>query len=94
MNRAEILRDSLQTAHWLRATGPQTDEFLRWRDAACETLREMLGLEHASTQALRAAVGPFDDVEAEGLQIHGPDGMLARMDNATPILRALLGEDA
>ncbi len=76
----------------LRATGPQTDEFIRWRDGAVETLTGMLGTDHHLAQQLRDAVGPFDDVESEGLQIQGPDGMLARLNNAESILRRVLGE--
>jgi len=92
MDRAELLRHLLARARWLQATGPRTDEFLRWRDEACETMADLLGAEHELTTQLRASVGPFDAVEAEGLQIHGPDGMLARIEQATPILRRVLGE--
>ena len=67
---------------------------MRWRDAICETLSGMLGPEHKLSRQLRKAVGPIDAVEAEGLQIHGPEGMLARIDDAVPILRGVLGEEA
>jgi hypothetical protein len=92
MERAEVVRHHLDAAKRLRASGPQTDEFIRWRDSAVETLTGMLGGDHQLTQQLRSAVGPFDDVESDGLQIHGPDGMQARLNTAEPILRRVLGE--
>ncbi len=93
MHRAELLRLNLDEAQRLRASGPRTDDFMRWRDGICETLSGMLGPDHKISLQLRAAVGPIDAVEAEGLQIQGPNGMLARIDNAVPILRGLLGEE-
>jgi hypothetical protein len=93
MDRAELLRLNLDEAQLLRASGPRTDDFMRWRDGICETLSGMLGPDHKISLQLRAAVGPIDAVEAEGLQIQGPNGMLARIDNALPILRSLLGEE-
>ncbi len=94
MDRAELLRLNLHEAQRLKASGPRTDEFMRWRDGICETLSGMLGPDHLTSRQLRAAVGPLDAVEAEGLQIQGPEGMLARIDNAVPILQSLLGDDS
>ncbi|HJN92367.1 MAG TPA: hypothetical protein QGF05_06540 [Dehalococcoidia bacterium] len=92
MERADVVRHHLDTAKRLRASGPRTDEFVRWRDSAVETLSGMLGVDHRLTRQLRAAVGPFDNVESDGLQIGGPDGMQARLGEAEPILRQVLGE--
>ena len=92
MDRAEIVRHHLDATRRLRASGPRTDEFIRWRDGAVETLAGMLGGDHQLTQELRTAVGPFDAVESDGLQIDGPEGMQARLTNAEPILRRVLGE--
>ena len=94
MDRAELLRSNIEEAQRLRSSGPRTDDFMRWRDGICETLNGMLGSDHALSLRLREAVGPFDGVEAEGLQIHGPEGMLARINNAVPILRDVLGDPA
>lgn len=93
MDRAELLRLSLARVTRLRAAGPPTDEFLRWRDGADELIADLVGAEHPTRQRFRQAAGPFSAREAEGLQVEGPDGMLARLERGARILQEILGED-
>ena len=92
MDRADLLRHSLAQAQDLRATGPTTDAYLRWRDEADEILADLLGPEHAVRRDFRLAVGPFDPLDAEGLQISGPDGLRSRLQRGADVLRTVLGQ--
>ena len=93
MDRAALIRDSIQQIARLRADGPTTIDYLRWRDATAELLVDMLGPEHSGVRAFREAVGPGAPGEAEGLQIQGQHGMLPRLEQAETALRGLLGEE-
>ena len=94
MDRTALIRDCLQEAARLRATGPITDEYLRWRDGTDEILVDLLGPAHELRQAFRRAVGPFQPLDAEGLQIEGEHGMRLRLERGAQVLQRLLGEAA
>lgn len=93
MDRTTAIRQSLARIQWLRATGPPTLEYLRWRDGAEEVLRDLLGAAHPLLQDFLAAVGEREAVDAEGLQVDGPHGMRPRLARAEAVLRQVLGEE-
>ena len=66
---------------------------MRWRDDADELLADLVGPEHPVRRDFRRAVGPFDPLDAEGLQIGGPDGLHVRLQRGADVLRTVLGED-
>ena len=94
MDRAAHIRDSMQQIARLRAGGPTTIDYLRWRDATDELLIDMLGPEHSAVRAFREAVGPAVRADAEGLQVQGQHGMLPHLERAEAALRRLLGEES
>ena len=94
MDRASALRDAVDRSRYLRAVGPTTDEFMRWRDATDELLISLLGADHPTRQHFRDAVGPWETLDAEGLQIHGQHGMVPRIERGAELLRGLRGSEA
>ena len=92
MGSLELIEESLAGIRHLRAAGPVTDEYLRWRDDTEQMLLDLLGPSHAALERYRTVMGPRDATTAEGLQIHGPDGMLARLEAGEAALRSCLGE--
>ncbi len=91
MDIADLLRQSLPAIDRLRASGPATDEFLRWRDRMLEMLGDLLGPEHEAVAAFRNAVGPFDAADSLGLQVHGQYGIAPRLERGEAVLRSLRG---
>ena len=92
MDRLEILRNTVRDADYLRASGPATDAYLRWRDGADELLADLLGPDHRTRRAFHDAVAPNRALDAEGIQVEGAHGMLWRIDQGVAVLRTLLGE--
>lgn len=90
MVASESIAQQLAQARRIRADGPTTFDYLRWRDATDEVLVDLLGPSHDVVAAFRVAVGPGHAKEAEGLQIHGQHGMRERLDRAEATLRALI----
>jgi hypothetical protein len=90
MAASEPISEQLARARRIRGDGPTTFDYLRWRDATDELLIDLLGPSHDAVAAFRTAVGPVHDKEAEGLQIHGQHGMLARLNRAEATLHSLL----
>jgi hypothetical protein len=89
---ADLIRACIGQARRLRATGPTTIDYLRWREQAEELLTDLLGAEHTLRLQFHSAVGPFDPLDAEGLQIEGEHGMRVRIQRGTGVLQAILGE--
>ena len=85
------ITEALARARYIRAIGPTTDDFMRWRDATEELLIGLIGTAHPSLAAYREAVGGPEELDAEGLQIHGPFGMAPRIERAEAVLRELAG---
>jgi len=92
MDRLEILRNTIRDADQLRATGPTTDSYLRWRDGVDELLADLLGPDHRTRRAFQDAVTPDRALDAEGIQIEGAHGMVVRIDQGVAVIRTLLGE--
>ncbi len=84
---------ALTRARYIRAIGPTTDDFMRWRDATEELLIGLIGADHPLLAQYRDAVGAPAELDAEGLQIHGPFGMAPRLERAEALLRDLAGLD-
>lgn len=84
------IETALEHARRIRAVGPTTDEFMRWRDEIDELLAGALGEGHELLDRYRAAIGQPGHLDAEGLQIHGPYGMDPRLQRAEAVLRDLL----
>ena len=93
MDRDSIIRAQIDEAARLRAAGPPTDAYLRWRDRSAELLTDFVGAGHPLRAAFQAAVGPIDPLDSEGMQIEGAHGMAVRIDEGAQVLRRLLGED-
>ena len=93
MDRDSVIRAQIDEAASLRAAGPPTDAYLRWRDRSAELLTDFVGAEHPLRAAFQAAVGPIDPLDSEGLQIDGAHGMAVRIDDGAQVLRRALGED-
>ena len=89
-NSAELIRDCLGRTRRLRATGPTTIDFLRWREEVDELLVDLLGSDHTLRLAFRSAAGPFDSLDAEGLQIEGEHGMQVRVQRGADVLQTIL----
>ena len=92
MDRDGVIRAQIDEAARLRAAGPPTDEYLRWRDRSAELLTDLAGAGHPLHAAFQAAVGPIGPLDAEGLQIDGAHGMAVRIDDGAQVLRRALGE--
>ena len=87
------ITEALERARYIRAIGPTTDDFMRWRDATEELLIGLVGEDHPAVARYREAVGGPAELDAEGLQIHGPFGMAPRIQRAEAILRDVLGSN-
>ena len=81
---------ALERARYIRAIGPTTDDFMRWRDEVDELLADLIGEEHPAMKRYREAIGATGQMDAEGLQIHGPYGMAPRLERAEAVLRELI----
>ena len=92
MNLNEQVEALLARARYIRAIGPTTEDFMRWRDAAEELLTDAVGTDHPLLQRYQEAIGPRERLDAEGLQIHGPFGMAPRLQAAEAVLRTLTAE--
>lgn len=93
MDRRDVIRTQIDEAARLRAAGPPTDAYLRWRDRCAELLRDLVGPAHPLHAAFEAAVGPIDPLDSEGMQIEGAHGMAVRIEDGAAVLRRLLRED-
>ncbi len=93
MTSISPITEALNRARYIRAIGPMTDDFMRWRDETEELLIGLVGADHPAVARYREAVGAPQELDAEGLQIHGPFGMAPRIQRAEAILRGLLGSD-
>ena len=90
MNLNEQIEVLLERSRYIRAVGPTTEDFMRWRDSTEELLADAVGEEHPVMSSYREAIGPRESLDAEGLQIHGPYGMAPRLIAAEDILRTLV----
>ena len=89
MDANALINELLERARYIRAIGPTTDDFMRWRDSADEFLSDLLDEDHPALAQYREAIGPRERVDSEGLQIHGPFGMAPRLEAAEAVLRSL-----
>jgi hypothetical protein len=92
MDRTSIIRGQIDQAVRLRAAGPPTDQYLRWRDRSDALLTDLVGVDHPLRTAFRAAVAPIDPLDSEGLQVEGAHGMKVRIQGGEQVLREVLGE--
>lgn len=90
MNLNEQIEAILERARYIRAIGPTTDDFMRWRDSTEELLIDAVGEDHPVINSYREAIGPREHLDAEGLQIHGPYGMAPRLQAAEEVLQTLV----
>lgn len=90
MNLNEQIDSLLERSRYIRAIGPTTEDFMRWRDSTEELLADAVGEDHAVMSSYRDAIGPREALDAEGLQIHGPFGMVPRLIAAENVLKSLV----
>lgn len=90
MNLNEQIEALLERSRYIRAIGPTTEDFMRWRDSTEELLADAVGQEHPVMASYLEAIGPRESLDAEGLQIHGPYGMAPRLLAAEDVLRTLV----
>lgn len=90
MNLNEQIDQLLERSRYIRAIGPTTEDFMRWRDSTEELLADAVGEDHPVMASYREAIGPREALDAEGLQIHGPFGMAPRLLAAEDVLRTLV----
>ena len=90
MDLNQQIEQLLERSRYIRAIGPTTDDFMRWRDAAEELLTDAVGDDHPVMASYRDAIGPRERPDAEGLQIHGQFGMAPRLIAAEDVLRGLV----
>ena len=90
MNLNEQIDALLERSRYIRAIGPTTEDFMRWRDSTEELLIDAVGEDHPVLESYREAIGAREQLDAEGLQIHGPYGMAPRLIAAEDILRTLV----
>lgn len=90
MDLNEQIDQLLERSRYIRAIGPTTEDFMRWRDGAEELLLDAVGDDHPVMDNYRAAIGPRERLDAEGLQIHGQFGMAPRLIAAEEVLRSLV----
>lgn len=93
MDNTEILHEQIARARRLRASGPTTIDYLRWRDDTNALLSSLMGPDAEMVTRFREALGPYDALDAEGIQIDGEHGMQVRIERAETLLRTLLGAD-
>ncbi|MFN0096642.1 MAG: hypothetical protein ACKVVT_17940 [Dehalococcoidia bacterium] len=82
---------------WLRGTGPNPFEYTIWDARTVELLTNVFGPESPELEAYEAAAGlrgrlPGVRGQAENmtLNIHGPWGILARLDRAEGVLARII----
>ena len=92
IDSSDLIRACLGRARRLHASGPTTIDYLRWREEVDELLVDLLGADHTLRRQFRSAVGPFDPLDAEGLQIEGEHGMGVRIQRGAGVLQTILGE--
>ena len=90
MNLNEQVAALLERSRYIRAVGPTTEDFMRWRDSTEELLVDAVGEDHPVIESYREAIGSRERLDAEGLQIHGPYGMAPRLIAAEDVLRTLV----
>lgn len=90
MNLNEQVEALLERSRYIRAVGPTTEDFMRWRDSTEELLVDAVGEDHPVIESYREAIGSRERLDAEGLQIHGPYGMAPRLIAAEDVLRTLV----
>ena len=91
MDLNQQIEQLLERSRYIRAIGPTTDDFMRWRDAAEELLSPTPSERIIrSWPAIEDAIGPRERPDAEGLQIHGQFGMAPRLIAAEDVLRGLV----
>ena len=90
MNLNEQVEALLERSRYIRAVGPTTEDFMRWRDSTEELLVDAVGQDHPVIESYREAIGSRERLDAEGLQIHGPYGMAPRLIAAEDVLRTLV----
>ena len=90
MDLNQQIEQLLERSRYIRAIGPTTDDFMRWRDTVEELLRDAVGEDHPVMASYRDAIGPRERLDAEGLQIHGQFGMAPRLVAAENVLRGLV----
>ncbi len=93
MDSTEILHEQIARARRLRASGPTTIDYLRWRDDTDALLSSLMGPDAELVTQFREALGPYDALDAEGIQIDGEHGMQVRIERGETLLRTLLGAD-
>ena len=90
MDLSQQIDQLLERARYIRAIGPTTEDFMRWRDTTEELLIDAVGANHPLLDRYRDAIGPRERLDAEGLQIHGQFGMAPRLIAAEAVLRSLV----
>ena len=90
IDSSDLIRACLGQARRLHASGPTTIDYLRWREEVDELLVDLLGSDHTLRLAFRSAAGPFDSLDAEGLQIEGEHGMQVRVQRGADVLQTIL----
>ena len=90
MSLNDQIAEVLKRSRYIRAIGPTTEDFMRWRDSTEELLADAVGEDHPVMTSYREAIGPRESLDAEGLQIHGPFGMAPRLIAAEDVLRSLV----
>ncbi len=90
MSLNDQIAEVLERSRYIRAIGPTTEDFMRWRDSTEELLADAVGEDHPVMTSYREAIGPREALDAEGLQIHGPFGMAPRLIAAEDVLRSLV----
>lgn len=90
MELNEHIDQLLERSRYIRAIGPTTEDFMRWRDSTEELLIDAVGEGHPVIESYREAIGPREGLDAEGLQIHGQFGMAPRLIAAEDVLKGLV----
>ena len=91
MDAQTVIVAAVERARYIRAIGPTTFDFMRWRDEVDELLLDLIGPDHPALSAYRDAIGPAESADADGLQIEGPYGMGPRLEAAERVLQGLSG---
>ena len=90
------LESQVESISWLRGTGPNPFDYTLWDARTVELVTELFGEGSPELERYHAAAGirgrlPGVRGQAENmtLNIHGPWGILARLDRAEGVLRDL-----
>lgn len=91
------LEAQLSRIPWLRGTGPNPFEYYQWDARTVEVLTALYGEDSAELGEYHSAAGIWGRLpgvrgQAENmtLNIHGPWGILARLERAEVVLKELL----